>query len=78
MKYILSLILLFVAVLGFSQTSIHQQQLEYYNSLGNDNANYYEQNTIPASKPATNKATCDLNKVVYGWHPYWSGSAYVN
>jgi spore germination protein YaaH len=61
-----------------AQTSIHQQQLEYYNSLGNDNANYYEQNTIPASKPATNKATCNLNKVVYGWHPYWSGSAYVN
>lgn len=78
MKYILSLILLFVAVLGFSQTSIHQQQLEYYNSLGNANANYYEKNTIAASKPATNKATCDLNKVVYGWHPYWSGSAYLN
>ncbi len=78
MKYILSLILLFVAVLGFSQSSIHQQQLEYYNSLGNADANYYEKNTIAASKPATNKATCDLNKVVYGWHPYWSGSAYVN
>lgn len=78
MKYILSLILLFVAVLGFSQTSIHQQQLEYYNSLGNDNANYYEQNTVAASKPATNKATCDLNKVVYGWHPYWVGSTYLN
>lgn len=78
MKYILSSILLFVAVLGLSQTSIHQQQLEYYNSLGNDNANYYEKNTVAASKPATNKATCDLNKVVYGWHPYWVGSAYLN
>ena len=78
MKYILSLILLFVAVLGFSQTSIHQQQLEYYNSLGNADANYYEQNTIAASKSESSKATCDLNKVVYGWHPYWSGSAYVN
>lgn len=78
MKYILSLILLFVAVLGFSQTSIHQQQLEYYNSLGNADANYYEQNTVAASKSESSKATCDLNKVVYGWHPYWSGSAYVN
>ncbi|MBI2282032.1 MAG: T9SS type A sorting domain-containing protein [Bacteroidetes bacterium] len=78
MKYILSSALLVITILGFSQTSIHQQQLEYYNSLGNDNANYYEQNTVAASKSESSKATCDLNKVVYGWHPYWSGSAYVN
>lgn len=78
MKYILSFALSVIAILGYTQTSIHQQQLEYYNSLGNANANYYEQNTVAATKPITNKATCDLNKVVYGWHPYWSGNAYLN
>ena len=78
MKYILFFALSIFAILGYSQTSIHQQQLEYYNSLGNADANYYEQNTVAATKPISNKATCDLNKVVYGWHPYWSGSAYLN
>ncbi|HRN42721.1 MAG TPA: glycosyl hydrolase family 18 protein [Vicingus sp.] len=78
MKYILTISLSIITFLGYSQKSIHQQQLEYYNSLGNADANYYEQNTIAASKPTTSKATCNLNKVVYGWHPYWSGSAYLN
>ncbi|PKP37810.1 MAG: hypothetical protein CVT98_05680, partial [Bacteroidetes bacterium HGW-Bacteroidetes-15] len=62
-----------------AQTSIHQQQLNYYNSLGNADATYYEQHTT-AAKPShtTNKGLCALNKVVYGWHPYWVGNAYQN
>lgn len=63
---------------GYAQTSIHQQQSEYYKSLGNADATYYEKNTVAATKSATNKATCNLNKVVYGWHPYWVGNAYLN
>lgn len=59
--------------------SVHQEQLEYYNSLGNADANYYEQNTT-AAKPSrnSNKGLCALNKVVYGWHPYWVGNTYLN
>jgi len=57
---------------------IHQQQLEKYNALGNANANYYEQITKPTIKTPNEKSTCNLNKVVYGWHPYWVGSAYQN
>jgi spore germination protein YaaH/PKD repeat protein len=60
------------------QYSVMKEQLEYYNSLGNADATYYEQNTVAAPKPPSEKATCDLNKVVYGWHPYWVGNVYQN
>ncbi|MBL4705781.1 MAG: PKD domain-containing protein, partial [Flavobacteriales bacterium] len=56
----------------------HQQQLEHYNGLGNDNALYYEANTTAANVPSQTKAVCNLDQVVYGWHPYWVGSAYNN
>lgn len=56
---------------------IHQEELEYYNSLGNATATYYEQ--IPnESVLSGSKKVCNLEKVVYGWHPYWVGSAYQN
>lgn len=67
-----------VTIIGQNTTSIHQEQLNHYNSLGNDNAVYYEQNTTAAAMPPKEKSACNLDKVVYGWHPYWVGSAYQN
>lgn len=34
----------------------------------------------PAAKvaPAQRTAACNLNKRVFGWHPYWNGSTYTN
>jgi len=79
MKHSLLLFALLISSHFFAQNiSIHQEQLEQYNTLGNDNANWYEQNTVAAEKPTQEKAACNLNKVVYGWHPYWVGSAYNN
>lgn len=57
--------------------SIHQEQLEHYNGLGNSTANYYEK-TMPAATKSILRSGCNLNKVVYGWHPYWVGSVYQN
>lgn len=75
----LILLVLFVSANSFAQNkSTHQEQLEHYNSLNNANANWYEQNTVAANKPLQEKAACNLNKVVYGWHPYWGGSAHNN
>ncbi|MCB9189735.1 MAG: T9SS type A sorting domain-containing protein [Flavobacteriales bacterium] len=63
----------------FAQTtSIREEQLDYYNSLGNADANFYEQNTSAAAMPLKEKSVCNLDKTVYGWHPYWVGSAYNN
>lgn len=65
------------SVLNAQTPSIHEQQLLEYNALGNSDASYYE--AIPNNKPlSVPKTVCNLNKVVYGWHPYWVGSAYTN
>lgn len=56
--------------------SIHQSQLEYYNSLGQDSANYYETDSLTIHQ--NSKVDCNLIKKVYGWHPYWIGNAYQN
>lgn len=87
MKFILSILL---AVLGgylaLSQEllderndfkSIHQQELEYYNSLGNASSEHYE--SIPNDiKTNQEKGGCTLNKIVYGWHPYWNSNTHQN
>ncbi|TXB67138.1 T9SS type A sorting domain-containing protein [Vicingus serpentipes] len=80
-KNILFVILVSFVVLNLNAqyTSVHHQQLDYYNSLGNAEASFYEKNTIAVNYPnSSNKAGCALNKTVYGWHPYWVGSAYLN
>lgn len=56
--------------------SIHQTQLDFYNSSGQTEASYYEKGKVkPIAYPKTN---CTLDRVVYGWHPYWVGNAYQN
>ena len=55
---------------------IHEEQSNYYNSLGNATAEYYE--AIETEVIPREKLVCNLNKIVYGWHPYWVGSAYQN
>tara|TARA_R110002072_G_scaffold303115_1_gene494268 strand:+ start:11238 stop:13490 length:2253 start_codon:yes stop_codon:yes gene_type:complete len=58
-----------------NQQSIHEEQSDHYKSLGLDH-NYYE--SLENETVNFEKTDCNLNKVVYGWHPYWSGSAYQN
>ncbi|MFN3916537.1 MAG: glycosyl hydrolase family 18 protein [Flavobacteriales bacterium] len=70
--------LLFLVKHTQSQTikSVHQEQAEEYTSLGFDDM-YYESNNQAATiqKSARN---CSANKVVYGWHPYWSNGLQIN
>jgi spore germination protein YaaH/PKD repeat protein len=77
-RFCLVILTNWIAQFSAQQLSVTQEQLEYYNSLGNAEASYYESTVLPAEKPVRTKATCNLNKIVYGWHPYWSGSAYLN
>lgn len=81
MKFFLFFFLfLFSAFNSFSQNNktIHQQELEHYNSLPNANANYYESINQPSFTSLNEKSGCELSKIVYGWHPYWVGSVYQN
>ncbi len=67
---------LFCALISFGQ-GIHQEQLNHYNSLAKT-ASWYENNTPIAKTPTRTKSNCNLEKIVYGWHPYWSGNTYQN
>jgi len=80
MKFLLTVVL-FLASMTLSlgqgyQPSIHETQLNEYNALGNADAAYYE--SFPTEKVGYPKVGCDLDKIVYGWHPYWVGTAYQN
>jgi len=79
MKKILVLLSVLLTPFARSQEhkSIHETQLEEYNNSGLVEASYYE--SIPNNQLVPQeKLNCDLEQIVYGWHPYWGGSAYQN
>lgn len=67
---------------GYSQVhqpSIHQLELEYYNSLGLTTTEQFEEITGFNGVISQQKnKSCDLQKVVFGWNPYWMTSQYQN
>tara|TARA_R110002051_G_scaffold286290_2_gene348807 strand:- start:3997 stop:5742 length:1746 start_codon:yes stop_codon:yes gene_type:complete len=74
---VIIILLLFTKVL-FSQ-SIHEEQSTYYNSLGNLTDEQYDKlNDYSNTQTSPNRSNCNLDKIVFGWHPYWVGSAYLN
>lgn len=83
MLYLKSLLLtigLFLSTLIAAQfTSIHHEQNEQNKQMGSlseqewDDLQGTSKNVLPKSK-----TNCNLTKSVYGWHPYWVGSAYNN
>ncbi len=75
-QFVTLLILSFGAFAQGNYPSIHEEQLNYYNATGNTDAAYYE--AKPTVQVSHNNKVCNLNKIVYGWHPYWVGSAYQN
>ncbi len=82
MKILLSVFVAFWGTISLAQNfqSIHQSELESHNALGHANANYYEHNQPfdPSTFQQQKYNGCSLNKMVYGWHPYWAGSDYLN
>jgi spore germination protein YaaH/PKD repeat protein len=68
----------FGAIAQEFQYSIHQQELDYYNSLGITAEEYREINQPVDMNQSKSAKTCNLNKVVFGWHPYWCEGLEVN
>lgn len=62
----------------FAQVSIHQEQSEYYKSLGLKSMARFDSlnDFTPMSLPSGD--TCSLRKMVFGYHPYWAGSQYLH
>lgn len=71
MKLILLLQLLFFSTAALTQ-STHQQELLNHPDTGIAQT--------PANKlpRVSEKTTCDLNKMVFGWHPYWVNGLEAN
>ncbi len=71
--------LLISIISGAQFTSIHHEQNEEYKQFGNLTEQQWDENfgTVK-NMTLRNKANCNLQYGVYGWHPYWVGSAYNN
>ncbi len=68
----------FLNTISFSQhISTHQEELEFRHQLG-ISADDYENTNHPQEKTVSIRGACNLNKVVYGWHPYWSNGLQSN
>ncbi len=59
----------FVSLNGFSQ-SLHQDELLAHPDNGLE--------LTPNPKAPREKVNCDLNRMVFGWHPYWMNGAEDN
>jgi spore germination protein YaaH len=80
---ILLILIVSVNVLNAQQStkSIHQEELEHYNSLNLSTAAQFDSITGftgVLSKSMNQTTTCDLQKIVFGWNPYWMTSQYQN
>tara|TARA_R110001592_G_scaffold58067_2_gene176292 strand:+ start:3815 stop:6457 length:2643 start_codon:yes stop_codon:yes gene_type:complete len=73
------LLLSFVVInLQAQYTSIHHEQNDYYKQFGELNETQFDELFRTAENLNTQKKACNLNYAVYGWHPYWVGTAYNN
>lgn len=80
LKYTLLLIWILLLFYANSQefTSIHHEQQSHYNAQNKSTAWYEENMNTKHFIQLQDRNSCNLEKVVYGWHPYWVGSAYNN
>ncbi len=80
-KLIFITLFLFSFAIVFSQDehsfSIHQQQLEFYNQLKLNQSQLDSMHHFVLRKEKLYEG-CSLNKIVFGWFPYWQGTTYYN
>ena len=61
--------------------SAHKAQKDFYDALEFTTDKQYDDyngfKLMPKNK-AANASNCNLNKMVFGWFPYWQGSTYLN
>ncbi|MBL4594132.1 MAG: hypothetical protein JKX68_10000, partial [Flavobacteriales bacterium] len=71
---------LIVSLFSHAQfTSIHHEQSNQFKQYGElSEAQWDAIHGTTKSTHLTNKSNCNLEYAVYGWHPYWVGTAYNN
>ena len=66
------------ASFGQGKHSVHEAHQEKFEKLGpNKEAEWDSIHGITAM-PERGARSCSLQRIVYGWHPHWMGSAYSN
>ncbi len=79
LQSILKMALLLTIPIFATSQSIRESETNYYNTLTNGDLDYFINNpNSVAAMPPREKSNCNLNKVVYGWHPYWMLGAEAN
>ena len=72
----------FIIAQQFPNSSIMQEQSLYYRKLGVKTDEEWdvimEKKNKTTMSNATERNVCTLTKRVFGWHPYWVGTAYQN
>ena len=63
-----------------SSYSVHYDESKKYDSLGILTEKEWDEynNFIPNQQKKKKSGTFTLQKEVFGWHPYWQGSSYLN
>jgi hypothetical protein len=81
-KFVLTLLVFCLSVKLPAQDqfqSIHFEQVEFYEQFGEKPAVFYDSlDGFSGSNRSDLKSDCQLHKIVFGYHPYWSGSKYLN
>jgi hypothetical protein len=59
--------------------SIHVEQQSFYSQFGQKDAGFYDSLSGYSGRMAERQYTdCQLQRIVFGFHPYWAGSDYLN
>ncbi len=61
-----------------AQDSTQLSQSKHRPQRGLPAESYYELNHAAHNVPSRQVNTCELNKVVFGWHPYWQNGYEIN
>ncbi len=79
---------IFIVVIAFMLQSLHlvaqerksviQEQNEYYKNLDISAEEYYQINKPEPINKNRDANSCQLNKMVFGWHPYWQNGYETN
>lgn len=77
MKLLIGLVLLSSSLFSQTFNSVLQEELDYYNQKGILAEDYYSVNQPSAMNRSAN-SNCQLNKMVFGWHPYWQNGLETN
>ncbi|RLD54989.1 MAG: hypothetical protein DRJ05_13695, partial [Bacteroidetes bacterium] len=82
-KFFLPLIYIIIPLSLFSQElpvhSIHKEQSDFYKDLGVTSIEGFDSLLgFPKRNEIANPKDYELSKRVFGYHPYWGGSNYLN